>query len=166
MLIFPASPFHSVDIATKKTKVGKKGSGAGSSGQAAGGGVDDGTLDDGDQGDDTEFAPEDIESFNDVSQGGHINVIPLQTFNPSIGLDVTYPPILLPDKKVKPYTKPSRGTRRTTRASSHASHGTSEDVSHRAQGATLALDTQPQDANDDGNGSDVSHSTPYISCRY
>ncbi|GKB79003.1 hypothetical protein Tco_0945898, partial [Tanacetum coccineum] len=126
----------------RKTKVGKKGSEAGSSRQAAGGGVeqvDDGTLDDGDQGDDTEFAAEDIESFNDVSQGEHINVIPLRTFNPSIGLDVTYPPILLPDKEVEPHTKPSEGT--------------SEDASHRVQGTTPTLDTQPQDANDNRNGS-------------
>ncbi|GJT25639.1 hypothetical protein Tco_0895576 [Tanacetum coccineum] len=115
--------------ATKKTKVGKKGSGAGSGGQATRGGaeqVDDGTLNDDDQGDDTKFVVKDIESFNDVSQ----------------------------DKEVEPHAELSRGARRTTRASSHASHGTKEDASHHAQGATPALDTQPQDVDDDGNGSD------------
>nr|GFC80907.1 hypothetical protein [Tanacetum cinerariifolium] len=74
-----SEPEESTDE-TKKTKVGKKGSVAGSSGHTAKGRVeqvDDGTLNDGDQGDDTEFAAEDIESFNDVSQGEHINVIPL-----------------------------------------------------------------------------------------
>ncbi|GJW34189.1 hypothetical protein Tco_0054221 [Tanacetum coccineum] len=60
----------------KKTRSNKKGSGA-------------------------EFAMEDIRNLNDVSQGEHINVIPLQTFDLSLGLDVTYPPILLPDKEVE-----------------------------------------------------------------
>nr|GEU99143.1 hypothetical protein [Tanacetum cinerariifolium] len=53
--------------------------------------VDDGTLNDGDQGDDTEFAAEDIESFNDVSQ----------------------------DKEVATHVESSEGIRRTTKASSH-----------------------------------------------
>ncbi|GKE10592.1 hypothetical protein Tco_1414143 [Tanacetum coccineum] len=56
---------------TKKTRSSKKGSGAGSSGQAVGDGVkqtDDGTLDDDDQRDGLEFAMEDIENLNDVSQ--------------------------------------------------------------------------------------------------
>ncbi|GJS21808.1 hypothetical protein Tco_0450440 [Tanacetum coccineum] len=111
---------------TKKTKSSKKGTRAGSTGQAARGGVDqvdDDTLDDGDQRDDTEFAMEDIESVNDVIQGEHINVILLQTFDPSIGLDVTYPLILLPDKEVKPHVELSGGVRKTTRASFCASHG-------------------------------------------
>ncbi|GKA25011.1 hypothetical protein Tco_0711044 [Tanacetum coccineum] len=118
---------------TKKTKSSKKRSGAGFSGHAAGCGVeqvDDDTLDDGDQRDDTEFVMEDIESLNDVSQGEHINVIPLRTFDQSIGLDVTYPLILLPGKEVEPHVELSGG------------------------GATPALDTQPQDADEDRNGSD------------
>ncbi|GKA21882.1 hypothetical protein Tco_0707844 [Tanacetum coccineum] len=70
--------------------------------------------------DDTEFAMEDNESLDDVSQAFW-------------------------------------GVRRTTRASSHASRGISEDASHRAQ--EVALDVQPQrpqpqDDEDDGNGSD------------
>ncbi|GJU11399.1 hypothetical protein Tco_1133795 [Tanacetum coccineum] len=149
--------------ATKKTKSSKKGYGAGSSGQAAGDGVEQangGTLDDGDQRDDTEFAMEDIESLDDVNQGEHINVIPLRTFDSSIGLDVTYPPILLPDKEVEPRVELSRGVRRTTRASSHASCGISEDASHRAQ--EDAIDVQPQDAEDDGNGSDGLTASPIL----
>ncbi|GJR75641.1 hypothetical protein Tco_0088006 [Tanacetum coccineum] len=47
-----------------------------------------------------------------------------------LGLDVTYPPILLPNKEVEAHTELSGGVRRTTRASSHASH---------------APDTQPLD---------------------
>ncbi|GKC20989.1 hypothetical protein Tco_1023139, partial [Tanacetum coccineum] len=94
----------------RKTKVGKKGSEAGSSRQAARGEVeqvDDDTLDDGDQVDDTEFAAKkDIKSFND---------------------------------EVEPHDEPSEGT--------------SEDASHRVQGTTPTLDTQPQDANDNRNGS-------------
>ncbi|GJV66368.1 hypothetical protein Tco_1477196 [Tanacetum coccineum] len=81
----------------RKTKVGKKGSEAGSSRHAAGCGVeqvDDGTLNNGDQGDDTDFSAKDIESFNDVSQ----------------------------DKEVTTHVESSGGMRRTTRASSHVSH--------------------------------------------
>nr|GEV02193.1 hypothetical protein [Tanacetum cinerariifolium] len=110
---------------TKKTRSSKKVSRAGSSGQAARDGVkqaDDGTIDDGDHHDDTEFTMEDIEIPNDVSQGEHINVTPLRTFDPSIGLDAIYPLILIPDKEVKPHVKISRGIRRTTRASLYAYH--------------------------------------------
>ncbi|GKB56379.1 hypothetical protein Tco_0912565, partial [Tanacetum coccineum] len=111
---------------TKRTRLSQKVSGAGSSGLAARDEVeqtDDGTLDDDDQRDGLEFAVEDVGNLNDVGQGEHINVIPLRTFDPSLGLDVTYPPILLPDKKVEAHAKLSGGVRRTTRASSHASHG-------------------------------------------
>ncbi|GKA94522.1 hypothetical protein Tco_0816560 [Tanacetum coccineum] len=90
--------------AAKKTRSSKKGSRAGSSGQSAGDGVeqvDDGTFDDDDQRDDTKFAMEGMEGLDNVSQGEHINVIPLRTFDPSIGLDVIYPPIL-PDEEVEP----------------------------------------------------------------
>ncbi|GKB81071.1 hypothetical protein Tco_0947966 [Tanacetum coccineum] len=112
--------------AAKKTKSSKKRSGAGSSGQSAGDRVEqavDGTLNDDDQHDDTEFSMEGIERFNDVSQGKHINVIPLRTFNPSIGLDVIYPPILLPDKEVKPDAELFGGVRRAARADFRTSYG-------------------------------------------
>ncbi|GJY02507.1 hypothetical protein Tco_0360659 [Tanacetum coccineum] len=88
---------------TKRTRLSQRVSGASSSGLAAGDGVeqtDDGTLDDDGQRDGLESAMEDVENLNDVGQGEHINVIPLRTFDPSLGLDVTYPPILLPDKEV------------------------------------------------------------------
>ncbi|GJU46543.1 hypothetical protein Tco_1203809 [Tanacetum coccineum] len=104
----------------------KKVSGACSSGLVAGDGVeqtDDGTLDDDGQCDESGFAMEDIGNLNDVSQGEHINVIPFRTFDPSLGLDVTYPPILLPDKEVEAHAELSGGVRRATRASFHASHG-------------------------------------------
>ncbi|GKE60509.1 hypothetical protein Tco_1510876 [Tanacetum coccineum] len=74
-----------------KTRSSKKGSGAGSSRQATRDGVkqtDDGTLYDDDQRDGPEFAMEDIESLNDVSQ----------------------------DKEVEPHGELSRGVRRNTRA--------------------------------------------------
>ncbi|GJY95533.1 hypothetical protein Tco_0511894 [Tanacetum coccineum] len=135
--------------AAKKTRSSKKGSGAGSSRLAARDEVeqtDDGTLDDDDQRDGSEFAMEDIGNLNDVSQGEHINVIPLRTFDPSLGLDVTYPPILLPDKEVEAHAELSGGVRRATRASFHTSHGVSEDASSPAQEAVPALDTQPLDA--------------------
>ncbi|GJV62504.1 hypothetical protein Tco_1473332 [Tanacetum coccineum] len=66
-------------------------------------------------------------------------------------LDVTYPPILLPDKEVKPHVELSGGVRRTTRASSHASRAS-------------ALNVQPQDADDGGNGSD-GNVDPYYEAR-
>ncbi|GJY32390.1 hypothetical protein Tco_0415885 [Tanacetum coccineum] len=99
---------------------------------------------------------EDVGNLNDVSQGEHINVIPLRTFDPRLGLDVTYPPILLPDKEVEAHAEPSGDLRGTTRASSHASHGVSEDVSSPAQEAMAAPDTQPlgTDAGADGIASD------------
>ncbi|GJU93614.1 hypothetical protein Tco_1318370 [Tanacetum coccineum] len=62
-----------------------------------------------------------------------------------LGLDVSYPPILLPDKEVKTHAELSGGARRTTRASSYASHGVSEDASSPAQEAVAAPDTQPLD---------------------
>ncbi|GJT42045.1 hypothetical protein Tco_0941910 [Tanacetum coccineum] len=123
-------------------------SGAGSSGLAAGDEVeqtDDGTLNDDGQRDGSEFAMEDVGNLNDVGQGEYINVIPLRTFDPSLGLDVTYPPILLPDKEVEAHAELSGGVRRTTRASSHASHGVIEDVSSPAQEAMTAPGTQPLD---------------------
>ncbi|GJR17114.1 hypothetical protein Tco_0965641 [Tanacetum coccineum] len=135
---------------TKRTRLSQRVSGAGSSGLAAGDGVeqtDDGTLDDDDQRDGSESAMENVENLNDVGQGEHINVIPLRTFDPSLGLDVTYPPILLPDKEVGAHAELSGGVRRTTRASSHASHGVGEDVSSPAQEAMAAPGTQPLDTN-------------------
>ncbi|GKF36790.1 hypothetical protein Tco_0113548, partial [Tanacetum coccineum] len=75
---------------TKRTRLSQRVSGAGSSRLAAGDGIertDDGTLDDDDQRDGLEFAVEDVGNFNDVGQGEHINVIPLRTFDPSLGLD-------------------------------------------------------------------------------
>ncbi|GKD68156.1 hypothetical protein Tco_1322246 [Tanacetum coccineum] len=98
--------------AAKKTRSSKKGSVAGSSGLTARDEVeqtDDGTLDDDDRRDGLEFAMEDIGNLNDVSQGEHINVIPLRTFDPSLGLDVTYPPIFLQDKEVKAHAELSGG---------------------------------------------------------
>ncbi|GJR50211.1 hypothetical protein Tco_1400732 [Tanacetum coccineum] len=133
---------------TKRTRLSQKVSGAGSSGLAAGDEVeqtDDGTLDDDDQRDGLEFAGEDVGNLNDVGQGEHINVIPLRTFDPSLGLDVTYPPILLPDKEVEAHAELSGDVRRTTRASSHASHGVGEDASSPAQEAVPAPGTQPLD---------------------
>ncbi|GKB80277.1 hypothetical protein Tco_0947172 [Tanacetum coccineum] len=171
---------------TKKTRLSQRASRAGSSGLAAGDGVqqnDDGTLDDDGQRDGSEFVMGGVGNLNDVDQGEHINVIPLQTFDPSLGLDVIYPPILLPDKEVGAHAEPSGSMRRTTRASSHASHGklvfyllllpiilgfcltcfslflhasVSEDVSSPAQEAVPAPDAQPldTDAGDDEIASD------------
>ncbi|GKF06228.1 hypothetical protein Tco_0036896, partial [Tanacetum coccineum] len=93
-----------------------------------------------------ESAMEDVENLNDVGQGEHINLIPLQTFDPSLGLDVTYPPIYLPDKEVEAHAELSRGVRRTTRASSYASHGVSVDASSPALEAMPTPDTHPLDA--------------------
>ncbi|GKC04693.1 hypothetical protein Tco_0996303 [Tanacetum coccineum] len=45
-----------------------------------------------------------------------------------IGLDVTYPPIPLPDNEVEPHVELCGGVRRTTRASYHASRGGCFDV--------------------------------------
>ncbi|GJR17115.1 hypothetical protein Tco_0965642 [Tanacetum coccineum] len=104
---------------TKRTRLSQRVSGAGSSGLTAGDEVEQ--TDDG-QRDESEFAMEDVGNLNDVGQGEHINVIPLQTFDPSLGLDVTYPPILLPDMEVEAHAELSEGVKRTTRASSHASH--------------------------------------------
>ncbi|GJR34314.1 hypothetical protein Tco_1209998 [Tanacetum coccineum] len=135
---------------TKRTRLSQRVSGAGSSGLAAGDGVeqtDDGTLDDDDRRDGSESAMENVQNLNDFGQGKHINVIPLRNFDPSLGLDVTYPPILLPDKEVGAHAELSGGARRTTRASSHASHGVGEDVSSPAQEAMAAPGTQPQDTN-------------------
>ncbi|GJX87550.1 hypothetical protein Tco_0339564 [Tanacetum coccineum] len=76
----------------KRTRLSQKVSGAGSSGLAARDGVkqtDDGILDDDGQCDGLEFSMEDNGNLNDVNQGEHINVIPLRTFDPSLGLDVT-----------------------------------------------------------------------------
>ncbi|GJX90156.1 pectinesterase inhibitor 9-like protein [Tanacetum coccineum] len=129
---------------TKRTRLSQRVSGAGSSGLAVGDGVeqtDDGTLDDDDQRDGSESAMEDVENLNDVGQGEHINVIPLRTFDLSLGLDVTYPPILLPDKEVRAHAELSGAVRRTTRASSYASHGVGEDVSSPAQEAMTASGT-------------------------
>ncbi|GJZ87366.1 retrovirus-related pol polyprotein from transposon TNT 1-94 [Tanacetum coccineum] len=139
---------------TKKIRSSKKGSGAGFSRLAARDEVeqtDDGTLDDDDQRDGSEFVMEDIRNLNDVRQGDHINVIPLRTFDPTLGLDVTYRPILLPDKEVKAHAELSEGVRRATRASFHASHGVSEDASSPTQKAMPAPNTQPLDA---GAGAD------------
>ncbi|GJY51855.1 hypothetical protein Tco_0442702 [Tanacetum coccineum] len=140
--------------AANKTRSSKKGSGVGSSELANGDEVeqtDDGTLDDDDQRDGSEFATEDIGNLNDVSQGDHINVIPLQTFDPSLGLDVTYPPILLPDKEVEAHAELSGGVRRAARASFHASHGKLVSLFTFVSDYTRRLyapDTQPMDAND------------------
>ncbi|GJS82148.1 hypothetical protein Tco_0748689, partial [Tanacetum coccineum] len=105
----------------KKIKSGKKVSGEGSSGLAVRDEVeqtDDGTLDDDD----------------DQRDGSYL------------GLDVTYPPILLPDKEVEDHVELFGGVRRATRASFHVSHGVSEDVSSPAQEVVPAPDTQPLDA--------------------
>ncbi|GKA45611.1 hypothetical protein Tco_0738407 [Tanacetum coccineum] len=67
---------------------------------------------------DPKFAMDDIGNLNDVSQ----------------------------DTEVKAYVKLSRGIRRDTRASFHASHCVSKDASSPAQEAMPALDTQPLDA--------------------
>ncbi|GJY66285.1 hypothetical protein Tco_0468523 [Tanacetum coccineum] len=79
---------------TKRTRLSQRVPGAGSSG--------------------SEFAMEDVGNLNDVGQGKYINVIPLRTFDPSLGLDVTYPPILLPDKEVEAHAELFGGVRRTT----------------------------------------------------
>ncbi|GKE73823.1 hypothetical protein Tco_1535864, partial [Tanacetum coccineum] len=133
-------PEISTNVA-KKARSNKKGSGVGSSGQADGDEVEqtgDGTLDDDDQRVGSEFAKDGIENVNDVNQDEHINVILLQTFDPSIRLDVTYPPIFLPNKEVKAHAELSRGVRRDTRASFRTSHSKPGDVP--------ASDTQPLDA--------------------
>ncbi|GKC14084.1 hypothetical protein Tco_1010866, partial [Tanacetum coccineum] len=109
-----------------RTRSGKKGSGAGSSEQAARDEVqqtDDGTLDDDDQRDGPEFAMKGNKSLYDVSPCEPINVIPLRTFDPGIGLDVIYPPILLSDKEVRPHQELPGGVRRTTSASFRAPYG-------------------------------------------
>ncbi|GJW77211.1 hypothetical protein Tco_0138893 [Tanacetum coccineum] len=139
---------------TKRTRLSQRVSGAGSSGLAAGDEVeqtDDGTLNDDGQRDGSEFAMEDVGNLNDVGQGEYINVIPLRTFDPSLGLDVTYPPILLPDKEVEAHAELSGGVRRTTRASSHASHGVIEDVYSPAQEAMMAPGTQLLDTDAGAN---------------
>ncbi|GJT91904.1 hypothetical protein Tco_1080749 [Tanacetum coccineum] len=95
---------------------------AGSSGLATGDEVeqtDDGTFNDDGQRDGSEFAMEDVGNLNNVGQ----------------------------DKEVEAHTELSRGVRRTTRASSHASHGVIEDVSFPAQEAMTAPGTQPLDTN-------------------
>ncbi|GJY76182.1 hypothetical protein Tco_0481298 [Tanacetum coccineum] len=118
----------------------KRKTSTGSSGLAAGDGVeqtDDGTLDDDGQRDGSESAMEDVENLNDVGQGEHINVILLRTFDPSLGLDV----------EVGAHAELSGGVRRTTRASSYASHGVGEDVSSLAREAMAAPGTQPLDTN-------------------
>ncbi|GJY42088.1 hypothetical protein Tco_0429358 [Tanacetum coccineum] len=133
---------------TKRTRLSQKVSRAGPSGLAAGDEVeqtDDGTLDNDDQRDGLEFSMEDVGNLNDVGQGGHINVIPLRTFDPSLGLDVTYPPILLPDKEVEAHAELSGDVKRTTRASSHASHGVDGDAFSTAQEAVPAPGIQPLD---------------------
>ncbi|GKA93454.1 hypothetical protein Tco_0815440 [Tanacetum coccineum] len=114
--------------AVKKTRSSQKVSEAGSSGLATRDGVeqtDNGTLDDDGQRDGLEFAMEDIRNLNNVSQ------------------DVTYPPILLPNKEVKAHAELSGGVMRTTRASFNGSHCVSEDVSSPAQEVMPAPDTQP-----------------------
>nr|GEV69623.1 hypothetical protein [Tanacetum cinerariifolium] len=87
----------------------------------------------------------------------------VRTFDPSIRLDATYPPIILPDKEVKAHVELSGGVRRATRASFCASHCVSEDASLPAQEAVLALDTQPldTDAGADEITSSGSESHPY-----
>ncbi|GJV73570.1 hypothetical protein Tco_1493565 [Tanacetum coccineum] len=105
---------------TKRTRLSQRVSGAGSSGLAAGDEVeqtDDGTLNDDGQRDGSEFAMEDVGNLNDVGQ----------------------------DKEVEAHAELSGGVRRTTRASSHASHGVIEDVSSPAQEAMTAPGTQPLD---------------------
>ncbi|GJX08164.1 hypothetical protein Tco_0196096 [Tanacetum coccineum] len=129
----------------KRTRLSQKVSRAGSSGLAARDEVeqtDDGTLADDDQRDGLEFAMEDVGNINDVGQGEHINVIPLRTFDPSLGLDVTYPPILLPNKEVEAHAELFGDARRTTRASSTR---VGEDASSPAQEAVPAPGTQPLD---------------------
>ncbi|GKA27238.1 ribonuclease H-like domain-containing protein [Tanacetum coccineum] len=96
----------------KRTRLSQKVSGTCSSRLAARDGVeqiDDGTLDDGGKRDGSEFAIEDIGHIDDVSQGEHINVIPLPTFDPSLGLDVTYPLILILNKEVEAHAEMSGG---------------------------------------------------------
>nr|GEY05271.1 hypothetical protein [Tanacetum cinerariifolium] len=135
--------------AAKKTRSSQKVSGACSSGLAAGDAVeqtDDDALDDDGQRGGSKFSMEDIGNLDDVSQCEHINVIPLRTFDLNLGLDVTYPLILLLDKEVRAHAELSRGVRRATRASFYASHGDSEDATSPTQKATPAPDTQPLDA--------------------
>ncbi|GKC12319.1 hypothetical protein Tco_1009101, partial [Tanacetum coccineum] len=105
---------------TKRTRLNQRVSGTGSSGLAARDEVeqtDDGTLNDDGQRDGSEFAMEDVGNLNDVGQ----------------------------DKEVEAHTELSGGVRRTTRASSHASHSVIEDVSSPAQEAMTAPGTQPLD---------------------
>ncbi|GJV18263.1 hypothetical protein Tco_1363586 [Tanacetum coccineum] len=129
-----ASPRPEISTNTaKRTRLSQKVYGVGSSGLAARDGVketNDGILDDDGQCDGPEFSMEDNGNLNDVNQGEHINVIPLRTFDSILGLDVTYLPVLLPDKEVEAHAELSGDVRRTTRASSHVSH---------------APDTQPLD---------------------
>ncbi|GKC31118.1 hypothetical protein Tco_1038412 [Tanacetum coccineum] len=107
--------------AAKKTRSSKKGSGR----------------------DRSEFAMKDIRNLNNVSQGERINIILLRTFDPSLGLDVIYPPILLPDKEVKAHAKLSGGVRRATRASFH--------VSHAPNTQPLDADAGTEEISSDGN---------------
>ncbi|GKF89920.1 hypothetical protein Tco_0263883, partial [Tanacetum coccineum] len=94
-----ASPRPKISTNTaKRTRLSQKVSGVCSSRLAAGDGVketDDGTLDDDSQCDGPEFSMEDNGNLNDVNQ----------------------------DKEVEAHAKLSGDVRRTTRASSHASHG-------------------------------------------
>ncbi|GKB83772.1 hypothetical protein Tco_0950667 [Tanacetum coccineum] len=118
-IIPPVSP-EEIAVTRPDRNIESESAWAGSSGLAAVDGVeqtDDGTLDDDGQRDGSEFAMEDIGNLNDVSQ----------------------------DKEVEAHAELSGGVRRTTRASSHASHGVSEDASSPAQEAVPAPDTQPLD---------------------
>ncbi|GJZ06097.1 hypothetical protein Tco_0539890 [Tanacetum coccineum] len=138
-----ASPRPEISTNTaKRTRLSQKVYWVGSSGLAARDGVketNDGILDDDGQCDGPEFSMEDNGNLNDVNQGEHINVIPLQTFDSILGLDVTCLPVLLPDKEVEAHAELSGDVRRTTRAS------VSKDASSPTQGAMPAPDTQPLD---------------------
>ena len=65
------------------------------------------------------------ELSKEVNKGEFLNVIPLQTFNSRIGLDVIHPPIILPDKRVSdaPHAESSVTLRETTHSSSRGAPG-------------------------------------------
>ncbi|GKD10056.1 hypothetical protein Tco_1189741, partial [Tanacetum coccineum] len=98
------------------------------------------TLDDGDQRDDV------------MTQSSLWRIMKASTMSAKVSIYIY--------NEVEPHVELSGGVR-TTRASSHASRGISEDASHRTR-HEVALDVQ--DAEDDGNGSD-GNVDPYYEAR-
>ncbi|GKE30689.1 hypothetical protein Tco_1446073 [Tanacetum coccineum] len=111
--------------ATKRTRSSKKVSGAGSSGLAAGDGVEQ----------------------TDVLLMMMVSMMAQSLLWRILGTS------MMSANEVEAHAELSRGVRRATRASFHASHGVSEDASSPAQEAVPNPDTQPLD--DDAGADDI-----------